>query len=60
VGKGKGLNMTEHIEMIDEGNQVIEMLIGLVYDLYPDEHSELYDVDRKLEKAKQYLERAKS
>ena len=37
-------------------NEVIDMLVGLIYDLYPDEeYEELYGVKEKIELAQQFV-----
>lgn len=37
-------------------NEVIHMLVGLIYDLYPDEeYEELYGVKEKIELAQQFI-----
>jgi hypothetical protein len=37
-------------------NEVIDMLVGLIYDLYPDEeYEELYGVKEKIELAQKFV-----
>jgi len=41
-------------------NEVIDMLVGLIYDLYPDEeYEELYGVKEKIELAQKFVNEEK-
>jgi hypothetical protein len=43
-----------------EAKQIVEMLVGLVHELYPDEeYVELYGIEEKLALANKFLEGAK-
>jgi hypothetical protein len=43
-----------------DAKQIVEMLVGLVHDLYPDaEYVELYGIEEKLTLANKFLEESK-
>ena len=43
---------------MDETRQIIDMLVGLIYDLYPDEeYEELYGVKEKIALAQAFVDR---
>lgn len=43
---------------MSNATQIIETLVGLVYDLYPDEeYEDLYEVKEKLAQAQAFLDR---
>jgi hypothetical protein len=43
---------------MNNATQIIETLVGLVYDLYPDEeYEDLYEVKEKLASAQAFLDR---
>ena len=44
--------------MLNEAITIIDMLVGLIYDLYPDEeYEELYGVKDKIEQAQQFVDK---
>ena len=43
---------------MNEAIRIIDMLVGLIYDLYPDEeYEELYGVKDKIEQAQQFVDK---
>ena len=43
-----------------DAKQIVEMLVGLVHELYPDaEYAELYEIEEKLALANKFLEKLK-
>ena len=43
---------------MNDAIQIIDMLVGLIYDLYPDEeYEELYGVKGKIELAQQFVDK---
>jgi len=43
-----------------DAKQIVEMLVGLVHDLYPDEeYAKLYEIEEKLALANKFLEESK-
>jgi len=46
--------------MINEAINIIDMLVGLIYDLYPDEeYAELYGIEGKIAQAQKFVDSIK-